>query len=322
MTPTCKTCVDIDNLRHSVSSFEPATHSTCAVAATPSLQTALSPSDLSLRSTLPLPIRSQHSFDMSRLLFLTVLLALLSLTFASYVSFPSSDLAASPAACPNSCSKNGQCLQSNGTTNATTCICFPSYLGVDCSVKASMPTLCWLNETICSYWAAQDGYLYQRVLANSTTASGWAAVMWGATDGMSGGQSTILTVPSDYAPIAFDGYNTKKGKPTNLTDQSIAPSNVTGGATATGLDVSFIRLLDTGLAQHFTIPASNGTDSTMSVAWQTSFFEFHGKHAYFIPSIDIVGIATGAVQEEPAEQVQRPILHNRHDRMSAFMTPQ
>lgn len=254
---------------------------------------------------------------MSRLLFITLLLALLSVSFASLLTFPSSDLAASPAVCPNSCSKNGQCLTSS-TTNASTCICSVGYLSVDCSVKATMAPLCWVNGTLCSQWAVQDDYLYQRVWANSTTSAGWAAVMFGSTDGMAGGQSTILAVPSQYQPVAFDGYNTKKGKPTNLTDQSVAPTNVSGGATEAGLDVSFIRLLTTGLPQHYSIPPS-GTDSTLGVAWQTTVFSFHGKNAHFVPAIDIVGVATSTGTERVESVVK---LVNRHNRLSAFMTPQ
>ena len=53
--------------------------------------------------------------------------------------------------------------------------------------------------------------------------------MWNSTDGMSYGQSTIFTL-TNGAISAFDGYNVKKGKPTNLTTQSIAPQNVTGAS--------------------------------------------------------------------------------------------
>ena len=261
----------------------------------------------------------EHNNTMSRLLFVAVLVALLAVSVTAFVSFPSSDIAASPAACPNKCSSHGDCMTSS-STNASTCICTLGYLGVDCSVMASMTPLCWLNSTYCSHWAVQDGYLYQRVWANSTTAAGWAGVMLGSTDGMSGGQSTILTVPSDYAPIAFDGYNTKKGKPTNLTDQCVAPSNVSGGATDSGIDVSFIRLLDTGLAHHFAIPP-NGTDSTLGVAWGSSFFEFHGKAAHFEPSIDIVGVAT-APSAAAVEKAHTQRMDNRHGRLAALMTPQ
>ena len=166
----------------------------------------------------------------------------------------------------------------------------------------------------------QDEYLYQRVWANSTTSKGWAAVMWNSTNGMAYGQSTILTVPEEYAPAAFDGYNLKKGKPMNLSEQSVAPQNVSGGATSTGLDVSFVRLLDTGLSQHYAIPAA-GTNSTMSVAWQTSFFDFHGKNAYFIESIDVVGVATGNTQQPKlVEAVTR--RSGLASMLSAFMTPQ
>ena len=249
---------------------------------------------------------------MSRLFLVTLLLALLSVSLASLLSFPSSDLAASPADCPSSCSQNGQCMKSG---DASSCICSVGYLGVDCSVKTSMRPLCWLSGTFCTHWAVQGGFLYQRVWANSTNATGWAGVGWGSTDGMSGLQSTILSVLSAYAPTAFDGYNSKKGRPTNLTQQSVSAQNVSGGATPSGIDVSFIRLLDTGLAQHYTIPSTNGSASTMSVAWAGTFFDFHGKNAHFIPSIDIVGVASQAAVEEAK-------VHNRHGRLSAFMLPQ
>ena len=264
-----------------------------------------------------------NSPQMSRLFLIVLCFTLLSVSFASLASFPVSDVSASPADCLNSCSNNGTCVTSSAT-NASTCICNVGYLGVDCSVQATMTPICWLSGTFCSHWAVQDGYLYQRVWANSTTTAGWAAVMWGSSSQMAGGQSTILTVPSDYAPVAFDGYNAKNGKPTNLTDQSVAPQNVSGGATDAGLDVSFIRLLDTGLAQHYTIPP-NGTDSTMGVAWSTTFFGFHGKNAHFIASIDIVGLAIGAggVEERRVEEAKVDAAAvNRHGRLTAFMTPQ
>ena len=244
---------------------------------------------------------------MSRLLLLAVFLALLGLASAlapastptvEDLSSPSSSLTA-PSACPNSCSSHGQC-QTAGAVS--TCLCDAGYLAVDCSVASAMKPMCWFNGGVCSYWQIKDDYLYLRVL--STEAKGWAGVMWGATDGMTGGQSTIMTVPTAYLPTVVECYSTKKAKPTNSSAQSIAQTNVTGGASATTLDVSFHRRLDTGLSEHFVIPPKPGTVSTMSVARGAEFFEFHGGNATFF-RIDIAAVAAGTVahseQQPPAQ---------------------
>ena len=234
---------------------------------------------------------------MSRFLLLAALFLLLSVVSARTPFTPSSSLvSASPAACANGCSSHGNCTSAGAVS---TCLCEAGYLGADCSVASVMKPMCWLKGELCSYWQVQGGYLYQRVVASE--GKGWAAVMWGSTDGMAMGQSTILTIPTPLLPTVFEGYNTKKGKPTNTTGQSIAQANVTGCVTATGhLDVSFTRPLNTGLADHFVIPAQPGTSSSMSVAHGSTFFEFHGANATYF-KIDIAAAAAGSVDAQPEE---------------------
>lgn len=189
---------------------------------------------------------------MSRSLLVALLFALLCLSFAASAS----------ADCLNKCSGNGECVSS------TWCNCTAGYVGLDCAVKTAITTpLCWIGGAVCAWWGVQADYVYYRVSASNTTAAGWVGVMWNATDGMSYGQSSIFAYDG-AAVYAFDGYNVKKGKPANLTGQSIAPQNVSGVLTASGgMEISFARALDTGLPQHYVIPAMKGMPSTWSVAY-------------------------------------------------------
>jgi len=235
---------------------------------------------------------------MSRFLLLVVLvLALLSLTAAVtpaiYTSDEEESAVSAPSACPNSCSSHGTCSTAG---SVSTCVCDAGYLAADCSIASVMKPMCWLTSAVCSYWQIKDDVLYQRV--TSTEGRGWVGVIWGSTDGMSNGQSTIMTIPTQYLPTLFEGYNTKKGKPTNTSAQSIPQSNVTGFLTSTGgLDVSFHRRLNTGLTDHFVIPAKAGTQTSMSIAYGEVVFEFHGKNATNF-KIDIAAAAAGTLVEE------------------------
>ena len=245
---------------------------------------------------------------MSRFFLLAVLFVLLSLVSARTIvpsssivtpANPATPSAAAPAACLNSCSSHGNCTTAGAVS---TCLCEYGYLGADCSVMSVMKPLCWLNETVCSYWQIVDGTLYQRVI--SRDGKGWVGVMWGSTDGMSGGQSTIMTVPTSLLPTVWEGYNMKKGKPANTTGQSIMQANVTGSITPMGhLDVSFSRPLKTGLDEHFVIPSTPGTMTNMSVARGSVVFDFHGGNATFF-KIDIAGAAAGQLQVQEVEKVE------------------
>jgi hypothetical protein len=110
---------------------------------------------------------------------------------------------------------------------------------------------------------------------------------------MSGGQSTVMTLRSPYVPLVFEGFNKMKGRPMNLTSQSIPQSNVTGGASnlTMSLDVSFHRRLAPG-NDHFAISSAVGTVTNMSVAFSMEFYNFHMKNATFFP-IDIAAAAQG-----------------------------
>ena len=252
---------------------------------------------------------------MSRVfLLLALLFTLLSLTVASKLhtehsvelSAPTTLVAPPTAACLNNCSMHGICIS---TSEATACACQAGYVGVDCSVMATMKPMCWLEDNICSYWQIQGDYLYQRV--TSTVTKGWAAVMWGSTDGMSHGQSTIVSIPTPYLPTVIEGYNMKKGKP-NTTALSIPQANVTGYVNGSYMDVSFQRKLDTGLPEHFVIPSKTGTITNMSVAYGSKYFEFHGDNATFF-KIDIAAAAAGTwtgeeeVQESSISKLWRAI---------------
>ena len=246
---------------------------------------------------------------MSRFLLLVVLFVLLSLVSARLTpTLPAGVVAApsaAPSACVNSCSSHGNCTTAGAVS---TCLCDAGYLGVDCGVASVMKPVCWFSGEVCSYWQIQDGYLYQRV--TSLLGKGWVGVMWGSTDGMSGGQSTIMTIPAPLTPTVWEGYNVKKTKPTNTTGQSIAQANVTGSTTATGhLDVSFVRALNTGLTEHYVIPATAGTTSNMSVAYGAEVFDFHGNNATFF-HIDIAAAAAGKIslQQEEEKTVETATL--------------
>jgi len=175
-----------------------------------------------------------------------------------------------------------------------------------------MVPLCWLNDTYCSYWSIQNGNLYQRVFALTNSTKGWAGILWGARDGMTGGQSTILSVPSQYQAQAEEKYSIKKGLPGPLPDQSIANSSVTGMYYERGLDVSFIRALNPMLLNHTVLPSSSGVITNVSIAFSSAYFMFHMNHALFL-HLDLVGLQEG--EGEGQEQVKATTTEHRHSRV-------
>jgi len=183
-----------------------------------------------------------------------------------------------------------------------------------------MTPVCVLTDTYCTLWAIQEDYLYQRVFALTNSSKGWAGIMWGATDGMAGGQSTILSVPTAYGAIAEEMYNYRKGKPASLPNQTIPTSNVTGMSftTNTGLDVSFVRALAPMGLNHTAIPSKAGVKTNVSMAYSDTYFSFHQKNAIMV-SIDIAGSAAAtAVPSTVAAKDQRvgvaDILAKKHGR--------
>jgi len=157
-----------------------------------------------------------------------------------------------------------------------------------------MRPLCWINDTYCSYWAIENGNLYQRVFAETTNSTGWAGVLWGAEDGMAGGQSTVLSVPIQYQAQAEEMYSLKKGRPSLLPDQSIPKTSVTGMSYARGLDVSFVRALNPKLLNHTVLPSVSGVITNVSIAYSSQYFMFHTNHAIFL-HLDLVALANGGV---------------------------
>lgn len=119
--------------------------------------------------------------------------------------------------------------------------------------------------------------------------------MWGSTDGMTDGQSNIISVANQVDIKVEEMYSAKKTKPSLLPDQSIN-STVTGGATGVNaagqsfMDVTFSRALNTGLQRHYPIPAKSGTMTMMSIAFSEKYFEFHSKNAT-ATKVDIAQLA-------------------------------
>ena len=68
---------------------------------------------------------------------------------------------------------------------------------------------------------------------------------------------------------------------------------------AGGLDISFARMLNTGLEQHYVIPAKAGSQTNVSFAYGETYFAFHGPNATMV-SIDIAAMA-GQRSEEVEE---------------------
>jgi len=257
------------------------------------------------------PSSSLFFVTMSRCFLVCLLLCVLSVCCLSSPfrpTIPPSDIL-SPSACANSCNApHGTCV---GSGTISTCICEPPYLSTDCSIVSRMRPLCWLNDTYCSYWSIQNGNLYQRVFAETNSTHGWAGIMWGANDGMTGGQSTILSVPTQYQAYAEEKYSFKKGMPAPLPDQSIANSSVTGMYYERGLDVSFVRALNPMLLNHTVLPSTSGSITNVSVAYSSTYFMFHMKNAMFL-HLDLVGLQEG--EGEGEEEAKATTTEHRHFR--------
>jgi len=258
---------------------------------------------------------------MSRFAFFIVLLLVLAVSvsafrFSEMIDIPASDLV-NPAACPNMCSNNGDCV--NGA-NSTSCICNDGFLGNDCSIKVTMNPVCWINNNVCSYWTIQNGYLYQRISALTANTAGWVGFMFGASDGMAGGQSTIFHVASVYTVVAEEMFSVQRGKPSLLPDQSISSSDVSGLAMSTGIVISYQRLADPKLARHYAIPTAAGTMTNISVAFSPAYFNFHMTNSAFI-MIDLAAASLGEPHEptpsHPPIELKKYIGAHRHGRSRA-----
>jgi len=253
-------------------------------------------------------------FALLILLSLILVVSVSGFRFSDLINIPASDLA-DPAACPNMCSNNGDCVKS---ANDTTCICNDGFLGNDCSVKVTMTPVCWINDAVCSYWTLQNGYFYQRLSAATGSPTGWVGFMFGSTDGMAGGQSTIFHIPAAYAAVAEEMYSSSKGKPSLLPDQSISSAYVSGLTSDSGIVVSYQRLADPKLDRHYPIPVTPGNVTAVSVAWQDEYFDFHMENAEYV-MIDLAAAALNQPQPattKPHINRKNHIGNNRHIRQN------
>ena len=203
------------------------------------------------------------------------------------------------ASCVNACSGNGQCVGSGMNAH---CHCKDSWLGVDCSVSASMQPQCWqgVNSSvaICAQWQLDSQSIYFRLVAvtnptgsSSGTATGWAGMLFGAaTDGMSNGTGFYVYVNSTtQQPTVIDIYAMHPGRPSVADVQSAV--NVTGYANSSAIDVSFQRPLAAVDAQHYAIPAAAGVMTALSVAVGSNTLS---KHVWAEQvSVDFAAVAAG-----------------------------
>ena len=228
---------------------------------------------------------------------------------------PSSEVVrASASACLNDCSGHGSC------SPAATCLCDEGYLGIDCHLPSLMQPLCvppssaFLFSTslsasssaaspLCLYWRIAGSVYYQRVVAvnnpnpadpTNATNVGWAGVLWDNDPdqgSMAGGKLVLLTVPSPYSPRVQDLYAASDDTPALTADQTISAYNVTGHSTATTLDVSFQRQLNTSKAQHFAFSPQPGTLTNLGVAWLNKPLAFHDTNAHTFDPVDIAAMS-------------------------------
>ena len=151
--------------------------------------------------------------------------------------------------CLNDCSGHGEC-QSNSF-----CRCDPNYLASDCSIQAHMQHVTLgAADSFTFYWnynASSPSLLHCRIIADTnsdnfysnhadvtTNEHGWAALMFGAQDGMTNGKLVRVgwNTTAD-APIATSMYSPGFHTPV-ASDRSFV-SSYTGALTDLGLDVSF-----------------------------------------------------------------------------------
>ena len=203
------------------------------------------------------------------------------------------------ASCTNGCSGNGRCVGSGMNAH---CHCKDSWLGIDCSVSATMQQQCWQGAnnsgTVCAQWQLDSQYIYVRIQARTNptggsngTASGWAGMLFGAAaDGMTNGTGFYVSVnPTSQQPTVVDIYATRRGRPAPATAQTAV--NVTGFANSTAIDVSFQRPLSAVDAQHYAIPASAGATTAVSVATGPTTFSHHAWATQV--EVDIAAAAAG-----------------------------
>jgi len=239
---------------------------------------------------------------MSRLLSVVVLVLVLLISvnafeFSNHLDkIPAKDLA-SLADCPNSCSNQGVCVSGK---NGTRCICDNKFLGSDCSVQVNMDAVCYLQNKYCTYWQFASGKFFQRIYATNEGNNGWVGFMFGATDGMAGGQSTVLSVQAAYTALAEEMYSLHKGKPSLLPDQTIDPADVSGLALDRGIDVAYMRSTNPMKLNHSIIPTVPGTITNISMAMSPVYFTFHTGNATF-QKIDLALVAEGT---KPATNIK------------------
>jgi len=193
------------------------------------------------------------------------------------------------ASCLNDCSQHGFC------SSAGTCLCDESYLAIDCSVQSAMKPMVFLGGNYTTYWSISNDIFYHRIIAR-TGGSGWAGVLFDAVDFMTGGRGHVVTVPNAFNGTVYDVYATGKHKPISVSSIVL---NAVGFSERNHIDVSYSRPTATSDEHHYSIPTTPGTLTNMSVAWQTTFFDFHQKNADFT-QIDLAKAAMGAAASAPA----------------------
>jgi len=208
---------------------------------------------------------------MSRLSSALVLVLVISL-FASVHS----------ASCLNDCSQHGFC------SSAGTCLCDESYLAVDCSVQSAMKPLIFLGGNYTTYWSISNDIFYHRIIAR-TGGNGWAGVLFDAVYGMTNGSGHVVTVPNAFNGTVYDVYATGQHKPISVSSIVL---NAVGFSERDRIDVSYSRPTASNDPHHFSIPTVPGTISNVSVAWQTTFFDFHHDNADYA-QLDLAKVAMG-----------------------------
>jgi len=160
-----------------------------------------------------------------------------------------------------------------------------------------MQTMCYINDTYCTYWQFDATNAYIRVGAltniNGSTpdAMGWAGIMFGAVDSMTNGSIHRITVNNTYSGAVLDMFANHHGKPNATMDQIV--TGASGHSDTYFIEVSFVRPLQTAFDQHYSIPPQPGTMTNVSVAYQSAVFEYHGNNAKFLNELDLAAIAQG-----------------------------
>ncbi len=185
------------------------------------------------------------------------------------------------ADCPNACSGHGTCQ-----TNSSLCRCDSLYLASDCSVPASMPPITVGSEgSFTFYWhynSSTPQLLHCRILAHTnadnfydnlhsaathSSAShehGWAALMFGAQDGMTNGKLVRVGWNSTLDQPVVTSMHSQAFRTPDVAGQSWL-SSYTGALTEKGLDVSF-TIADLG---EVLFPYTASSVVPVSWAWST-----------------------------------------------------